>query len=103
MSLSITSNSKPATASAYAGGKPSPASLQAQLQRFQQQLSDCVNCASAKTAKGKSDIQAIAARISQVRQNIAEADRNQPASPAQAASPAASGNVLQGGTIDVFA
>lgn len=56
----------------YGAAKPSPVALQAQLQRFQQQLSDCVNCASAATPKGKADIEAIAARITQVQQRIAQ-------------------------------
>jgi hypothetical protein len=73
---------------AYGGGGPSAASLQAQLQRYQQQLSDCVNCASAKTPQGKADIQAISARISEVKQTIAQADQA-PANPANAANAAA--------------
>jgi hypothetical protein len=61
--------------------------LQAQLQRYQQQLSDCVNCASAKTPQGKADIQAISARISEVKQSIAQPDQA-PSKPADAAAPA---------------
>lgn len=91
-------------APAYGGSKPSSAGLQAQLQRYQQQLSDCVNCASAKTPQGKSDIAAIAARISQLRQNMADAERSPPAAAAtQAAAPSPSANALQGSIIDVFA
>lgn len=81
----------------YGAGKPSPVALQAQLQRFQQQLSDCVNCASAATPKGKADIEAIAARIAQVQQRIAQtggADQAG-AAPVARAAPA--------GRIDVFA
>jgi peptidoglycan hydrolase CwlO-like protein len=38
--------------------------LDAQLARYKQELSDCVNCASAKTASGKAEIAAIASKIS---------------------------------------
>ena len=83
-------------APAYGTARPSPAGLQAQLQRFQQQLSDCVNCASASTPQGKADIDAIAARISQVQKSIAAIDKGQPASTA-APAPAPAGS------IDVYA
>ncbi|NHZ66436.1 hypothetical protein [Massilia genomosp. 1] len=81
----------------YGAAKASPVALQAQLQRYQQQLSDCVNCASADTPKGKSDIEAIAARITQVQQRIAQADGANTTTNAPLASVAA------GGRIDVFA
>ncbi|MCE3604501.1 hypothetical protein LXA47_12895 [Massilia sp. P8910] len=71
MPQAITSSTSSA-AYAYGAAKPSPVTLQAQLQRYQQQLSDCVNCASADTPKGKSDIQAIAARIAEVERRIAQ-------------------------------
>jgi hypothetical protein len=82
--IAIGASATPSTA--YGGGGPSAASLQAQLQRYQQQLSDCVNCASAKTPQGKADIQAISARISEVKQSIAQADQAS-ANPADAAAP----------------
>ena len=44
--------------------------LQAQLTRYQQQLSECTNCASAKTAAGKANIELIAARIGEVKARI---------------------------------
>ena len=68
-----------------AGGAPSAASLQAQLQRFQQQLSDCVNCASAKTPEGKTAIREAAAKVSQVTQKL---DALQNARPEKAGSTA---------------
>ncbi len=46
------------------------ASLQAQLARYQQQLSDCVNCASSKTLEGKEQIQSVSAKIRQVSARI---------------------------------
>jgi len=105
MLTAIASRTHPAAASAYGGGRLSPASLQAQLQRFEQQLSDCVNCASAKTPRGKADIQAIAVRISQVRERIAEADgaRAAPGAGVEPARSAPSAGAPQGGIIDVFA
>lgn len=59
-------------ASAYQPGGASPVDLQARLDRYQKQLSDCVNCASAKTPKGKADIAAISARIDDVKRAIAQ-------------------------------
>jgi hypothetical protein len=95
-----------AATSAYGGGAPSAVSLQAQLQRYQKQLSECVNCASAKTLQGKSDIQAIAARISQIEQRIAQAV-NAGGAPLgvglSAASPVTSASTTYGGLINVFA
>lgn len=46
------------------------AGLEAQLTRYQKQLSECVNCASSRTAEGKAEIEAISARISEVRARI---------------------------------
>lgn len=54
---------------------PAAAALLAQLQRLQQQLSDCVNCASAKTPAGKADADALRGRISQVEARIAHSDQ----------------------------
>jgi hypothetical protein len=95
-----------AATTAYGGGAPSTASLQAQLQRYQKQLSECVHCASAKTPQGKSDIQAISARISQIEQRIAQAE-NARTSPLgaiqQTTAPAASTSSRFGSSINVFA
>lgn len=108
MSLSITAGSAATAYTAGAGaGAPSPTSLQAQLQRYEKQLSDCVNCASAKTPQGKADIDTISARISQVQQRLAQLDGNArtpaPAPAATAATAAAGAGAVQGGTIDVYA
>ena len=81
-SIAIGASAPPATA--YGGGGPSAASLQAQLQRYQQQLSDCVNCASAKTPQGKADIEAISARISEVKHSITQAEQGADAAPGSA-------------------
>ena len=101
MPSAITFGTSAATSTAYSGGAPSAASLQAQLQRYQKQLSDCVNCASAKTPQGKADIEAISARISQVQQRIAQAENscgNSPNASQPTAAPPASA-----GLIDVYA
>ncbi|NYE63924.1 hypothetical protein FHW58_005158 [Duganella sp. 1224] len=86
MPSTIAIGASPTPATAYGGGGPSATSLQAQLQRYQQQLSDCVNCASAKTPQGKADIQAISARISEVKQSIAQAEQAA-AKPTDASAP----------------
>ncbi|HAT31472.1 MAG TPA: hypothetical protein DCW29_11655 [Janthinobacterium sp.] len=51
-------------------GAAAAASLEAQLLRYQKQLSDCVNCDSSKTPEGKAQIQAIASKISEVKDRI---------------------------------
>ena len=110
MSTSVTLAASATASTAYGGGAPSATSLQAQLERYQKQLSDCVNCASAKTPQGKSDIQAISARISQIEQRIAQTQNStdnrsdQQAAPVQSAPTAAPASISgTGGLIDVFA
>jgi hypothetical protein len=56
-----------------AGSGPSIAALQAQLDSYQKQLSDCVNCATATTPQGKQNIQDISSRISDVQARIQQA------------------------------
>lgn len=103
MTSAITASGSNAAA-AYGAARPSPAGLQAQLQRFQQQLSDCVNCASASTPQGKADIAAIAARISQVQKNIAAIDNDAGRNGSQNATVASlGGGVTRAGSIDVYA
>jgi hypothetical protein len=58
-----------------AAGAPAAAALLAQLQRLQQQLSECVNCADGKTPQGKANADAIRGRISQVEARIAHSDQ----------------------------
>ncbi len=97
-----------ATATAAYGAVPaSLTALQSQLQRHQRQLSDCVNCDSADTPRGKADIEAINARIGQVRERIVQAESAQSNGTAQVrtgeaprATTAPSG---PGAYIDVFA
>lgn len=91
---------------AFGGATPSATSLQAQLERFQKQLSDCVNCASAKTPQGKADIEAISARISQIEQRIAQTQQHRGSADANSqggsATPPPSAPA-HAGLIDVFA
>lgn len=54
---------------------PAAAALLAQLQRLQQQLSECVNCASGKTPEGRAQADAIRGRISQLENRIAQSDQ----------------------------
>jgi len=60
---------------AYGASSTSAAGLQGQLARFEKELADCVNCASAKTTEGKQKIEAISLRISQIRARIDEASQ----------------------------
>jgi hypothetical protein len=58
-----------------AGNAPAAAALLAQLQRLQQQLSECVNCASGKTPEGRAAADALRGRIGQVEARIAHSDQ----------------------------
>jgi hypothetical protein len=71
---------------------PSPASnsgstsgLEAQIARYQQELSNCVNCSTANTLEGKEKIQSLSNKISALRIRIqeisAEKANAQPATP----------------------
>jgi len=86
---------------AFASSAPAFASLQAQLQRYEQQLSECVNCATAKTPKGKANIDSINAHIGQVKANMAQAGAVQRAAAIErTGAPAPDG---LGARIDVYA
>ena len=56
--------SAPAAASADPTPGVSTAGIEAQIAHYKKQLSDCVNCESAKTLEGKAAIQAISNKIS---------------------------------------
>lgn len=79
-----------AAAPATQRGAVSAASLQGQLQRFQQQLSDCVNCSSAKTPEGKADIEAIASKIGQIERRIDQLGKGRPGPNSSHSAPGAS-------------
>ncbi len=49
---------------------PASAGLEAQLSRLQKELSDCVNCDSAKTTEGKAKIQAIEGKINAIQARL---------------------------------
>lgn len=68
-------NGATAGATDVADNAPAAAALLAQLQRLQQQLNECVNCATGKTAEGKAQADAIRGRISQVENRIAQSDQ----------------------------
>ena len=74
----------PASATAYPTGMTT-AGIEAQIARYQKELSDCVNCASANTPEGKAKIEAISSKISTAEARIAQVTTNK-----QAHQPAAS-------------
>lgn len=83
------------------------AALEAQLTRYQKQLSDCVNCDSAKTPEGKAAIADLSSKISEVKARI---DQSAPAKPAAdisanqpAAAPSAAPDAAAGNNLNVFA
>jgi ABC-type antimicrobial peptide transport system ATPase subunit len=53
------------------------ASLEAQITRYQKQLSDCVNCSSANTIEGKKNIQQISDKISIAKAKIEQIKQTQ--------------------------
>jgi hypothetical protein len=68
----------------------STAGLEAQVDRYQDELSSCVNCSSAKTLEGKEKIQSISNKISALKarlQAIANAKVNTPPAPLNANAP----------------
>lgn len=77
--------------------------LQAELQKAQHELSNCVNCDSAKTTSGQAKIATLAAQVQGIEQRIEKA-RQAPAGDAAAAAPAAA-NALSplGNFVDVYA
>ncbi len=94
-----------AAATSAFSGPAKAAGLEYQLTRYQKQLSECVNCASAKTAQGKATIEAISDKISSIRLRLDEVASSNPVrqvAPAIGVAAAASSTGLTG-TIDVFA
>lgn len=77
-------------ASTTAGGT-SAAGIEAQIARYQKELSDCVNCDSANTREGKEKIQTISDKISSAKARLEEItarkSSNQPTAPNTATSP----------------
>ncbi|HEY7986539.1 MAG TPA: FlxA-like family protein [Methylophilaceae bacterium] len=58
------------TASSASGSNLTAAGIQAQIAIYQRQLSDCVNCSSASTIEGKTEIQDISSKISAAKSQI---------------------------------
>lgn len=86
------------SSSSPAGTGPSVASLQAQLDRCQKQLSDNVNCASANTREGKETIQTLSNKISEIKARIQEAVKADKPPTLESGKPAAIGAKVQHGT-----
>jgi hypothetical protein len=77
-------------------------SLRADLSRYEHQLSDCVNCASASTPEGKQNIQDLSGQISTLKAKLnVVPPPDVTASPSESRSATASSAV--GGRIDVYA
>jgi hypothetical protein len=92
-----------AVAGVRAYGMAPPADGQATLDRLQHQLSDNVNCASARTPEGKATIAALEDRIAALKDRMAgKAPAYAAASaPAEPAAAARTGSA-SGGVIDVY-
>ncbi len=82
--------------------------LEARLERYQKELSDCVNCDSAKTPEGKQKIQDVSSKISEIKTRIEEIaaakSKTQPAKINAAVSAASRpADATLGSRVDVFA
>jgi hypothetical protein len=89
----------PSSASQSTGSR---VALRADLARYEKQLADCVNCASATTPEGKRNIQDLDARISTLKAQLSIVP---PADSGAAVneSRSASRSLTTGGRIDVYA
>ncbi len=91
----------PLNAAASTGG------LEARLARYQKELSDCVNCDSAKTLEGKQKIQDVANKISEIKTRIDEVaaakTSTHPAAITEVAPPSGQAFPNVGSRLDVFA
>ena len=94
-----------AAANSAFSGPAKAAGLEYQLTRYQKQLTECVNCASAKTAAGKAAIEAISGKISSIRLRLDEVASSNPVRQVASAvaTPAAATSTGLTGIIDVFA
>lgn len=80
-----------------AGGYMSRVALRAELTRYQKQLSDSINCSSAKTLEGKAHIQELSGKISVDQRHIRQIE----AAGTTAHDPSAS-NVITTATVDTY-
>lgn len=58
------------TSSVQHGQSVQTAGLEAQIQRYKKQLSDCIHCESSKTAQGQADIEALSAKITAAKARV---------------------------------
>ena len=75
--------------------------LDAQLARYEKQLAECVNCASARTPEGKQAIEDLYGKIHDTKAKIEEVRTVNPIQPASAAESAAQLNTAAPATPDV--
>jgi hypothetical protein len=99
------------TSAGAAVSSPPIGGLDAQLARYQKELSECVNCESAKTPEGKKTIQAVSDKISVVKARLEEvvtgksnsqSVKQEPSSAKATAAPS-SAKAAVGSAVDVFA
>ena len=97
MSISIGSSSLSCTI----GAQPSRTALDADLAKYQKQLSDSVNCASSKTLEGKTQIQELSNKITETQARIKQVVASSPPANATAvnesSAPAASDGYTNAG------
>ncbi len=106
------------TGSSASGSNLTAAGIQAQIAIYQRQLSDCVNCSSADTIEGKTQIQEISSKISTAKAQIQQiSDQAPPKTSASNATTSANASVnavanspvtkaltiAPGNNVDVFA
>lgn len=85
--------------SAIASG--SSGALQAELQKAQRELSACVNCDSAKTSSGQTQIATLRAELQSIEQRMEKTSRAEAAETASTPAPAALSPL--GNFLDVYA
>lgn len=89
----------------YRPSQATAVDLRARLDRYQKQLSECVNCVSAKTPEGKTDIAAVRAKIDELQRAMAgsatRGDGNAQTGSTQALVPTPTGPL--GNRIDTYA
>ncbi|MFZ6725359.1 hypothetical protein ACO0K2_07660 [Undibacterium sp. MH2W] len=76
---SSTSTTYTTSSSSTTSDGAAAAALQAQLEQYQHQLSDCVNCSSASTPEGKHAIAEISSKISSLKHVIESSQQKAPA------------------------
>jgi len=90
------------TASSSSHRPVSGVALRADLTRLEKQLSDCVNCSSAKTPEGKRNIQDLSTRIGDLKARLNVVTEASPAASSDGSGSARGSSFLRG-RIDVYA